>query len=406
MRAAVPPSSDAPLPPFCYDMTRLSRRVGQGAPTGIDRVDQTYFAWLLDSGAPLTGLVRTGVGYLLLDRQGMQAMRDRLLATPLTEDDTAQHGGPRKHALRQLRRHAIARAPRWGVARMLRKQLPQGVRYLNIGHSNLEEAVIGAIRKVPDGRAIAMIHDTIPLDQSETVTEKSRARFHRALTAALGCDLLLANSGQTRADILRFGGDRTPSTHVLFLGMEPRLVRATDPPPSDAPPTFVMLGTIEPRKNHALILDIWARFHATRASADIPHLVIIGGRGWRNEGVFETLDTAPFMGQCVHEVGRLDDASMSTTLSHANALLFPSIAEGYGLPPMEAASIGLPVISADLAPVREILGDYPVYADTNDMQQWINAIDNVVAAGRTSAWKQPPPLPTWESHFRQLRSLL
>ncbi len=188
--------------------------------------------------------------------------------------------------------------------------------------------------------------------------------------------------------------------------MEPRLVRATEPPPSDAPPTFVMLGTIEPRKNHALILDIWARFHATLASADIPHLIIIGGRGWRNEGVFETLDTAPFMGQSVHEVGRLDDASMSRTLSHANALLFPSIAEGYGLPPMEAASIGLAVISADLAPVREILGDYPVYADTNDMQQWINAIDNVVAAGRTSAWKQPPPLPTWESHFRQLRSLL
>ncbi len=411
MAAKPPPMPVAPLLPICLDLTRLARRVGHGPPTGIDRVDQAYFTEFLGSEAELFGLIRTKLGFLLLDRGGMEAACDALLVSVgdpegMNEGHAAKRRAVRKKVLRLLRSLAIARTPRWGVARMICQHLPANLRYLNLGHANLERSIVGAVRSLSGGRAIAMIHDTIPLDRPDTIVPKSAVGFRRTMGAALACDLLLANSDQTRADILRFGGKRTPPVEVLALGMTSRLRRTNDEPDPADPSIFVMLGTIEPRKNHALMLAVWQHFHDTRPPDDIPHLVIVGGRGWENKDVFETLDNAPFMGRTVHEAGRLDDTELSGILSRATALLFPSLAEGYGLPPMEAAAIGLPVISADLAPVRAILGDYPVYVDTGDMQQWTNAIDHMVATGRSSAWKQPPPLPTWESHFRQLRALL
>lgn len=402
-----PPKSRAATGPICLDLSRLVRRVGRGPATGIDRVDQAYFTHFLDSDAELYGLIRTRIGFLVLDRAGLSTVCDDLLSaqdhSETGAENVARH---RRLIMRRLRRRAIARTPRWGIARMIRRYLPDGVRYLNVAHANLEPRIIDAVRSLPGGRAIAMIHDTIPLDLPDTINPKSGVRFRRFLANAMTCDSLLANSEQTRADILRHASGTVPDIHVLPLGLTPRLQAARKEDADKHPATFVMLGTIEPRKNHALMLDVWQHFHDTRPPEAVPRLILIGGRGWQNAAVFHRLDTAPFMGTSVVEAGRVDDAALTQILSGATGLLFPSFAEGYGLPPMEAAAIGLPVICTDLAPVRAVLGDYPVYADADDMYQWITAIDDMAAAGRSSVWKQPPQLPTWDAHFDQLRALL
>jgi len=136
--------------------------------------------------------------------------------------------------------------------------------------------------------------------------------------------------------------------------------------------------------------------HATLPGAVIPRLVLAGARGWPNAEVFRRLDSLPFMGQTVLECPGLSDGAVAALMDRARALLFPSLAEGFGLPPAEALAAGLPVIAAPLAALRETLGDAPTYIPADDPESWLTAI---LAAAATPARRAPSPLPTWDSHF-------
>ncbi len=80
------------------------------------------------------------------------------------------------------------------------------------------------------------------------------------------------------------------------------------------------------------------------------------------------------MGRTVFELGALPDKEMKRQLAGATGLLFPSLAEGYGLPPFEATIFGVPSICAPLRTTEIHLGDMAIYADTDDMYQWFQAI--------------------------------
>ena len=176
-------------------------------------------------------------------------------------------------------------------------------------------------------------------------------------------------------------------------------------------PYFVVVGTIEPRKNHKLLLDIWERMHSKMDEHRIPELRIIGPRGWRNEEVFERLDNSPMMGRTVFELGALPDKEMKAHLAGATGLLFPSHAEGFGLPPFEATSLGVPSISAPLRSVELYLGDMPIYANPKDMYQWFQAIrelatEDPAAQSKRRAELMGYRLPTWEKHFERVFALI
>ena len=117
------------------------------------------------------------------------------------------------------------------------------------------------------------------------------------------------------------------------------------------------------------MLDLWD---------DIPdaHLLICGSRGWENHAVFDRLDTRP---PRVHELPGLDDGQVAALLQKSVGLLFPSFAEGYGLPPVEAAALGAPVLVNDLPIYREVLGDIPVYANVSDRYLWRKEINRMAA---------------------------
>ncbi len=88
----------------------------------------------------------------------------------------------------------------------------------------------------------------------------------------------------------------------------------------------------------------------------------------------------------------------------AAGLLFPSCAEGFGLPPAEAAAAGVPVICNELPVMREILGEYPIYASVTDSYSWIKTIWELAEAGRVAEGPNDRSrtrfeAPTWEAHF-------
>lgn len=173
-------------------------------------------------------------------------------------------------------------------------------------------------------------------------------------------------------------------------------------------PYFVCLSTIEPRKNHRLLLDIWAEFHDTLPEDKIPHLHIVGRRGWLNEDVFETLDTAAFMGKTAFEHGQVPDKQLGPLLKGARALLFPSFAEGFGYPLVEALQMQVPVICSDLPSFFEITSDAPLYISTENRRNWSEKILEVATSNLIfdDLAKNTPELPNWEAHFHKIDTIL
>lgn len=377
------------------DLTRLTSRAGRTL-TGVDRVERAYLCAFLNSDVPCFGLIRTRLGYVLLGRDGLACLRD-----------ASANGRLAENILPELRSRAISRVPKMFLGVALRQKLPRGLVYVNTGHSNLTARVLRAVRSA-GGRVAVLIHDTIPLDFPQYQAAGATDRFAGFLARACGqADLLIYNSCQTKQDVSRNFSGALPEGIVAHLGID-----FADPAPQELPqglppagPYFVTVGTIEPRKGHDLLLDLW---HALEADlgCDTPPLFICGGRGWNNQHVFDRLDAlgpdAP-----VKELSGLSDGAISELLRGATALLFPSHAEGFGLPPAEAARHITPIVCNDLPIYREFLGNIPVYAPSGDAKLWyqivMSAYRNAHSARNTQSseaklWKPP----TWEAHFEQV----
>jgi len=393
----------APVPARLLDLTRLIRRAGR-RPTGVDRVELAYLRHLSHESVPLFALVRTTLGYVLLGPKGVDQIAARLSGAadwgrPDLLARLSVRAEPLRRAESDLRRCALARSRPRGLARMLRRYLPNGFAYLNVGHSDLTAMTLRAVRQGGAGRIAVLIHDAIPLDypqyQRPGVAEEFAAKLQRVRAHA---DLVIYNSADTRARVehhMQAWGLLPPGV-VAHLGVEL-------PSPGDLPagvdparPYFVALGTIEPRKGHDVLLDLWEEM-----GAQAPALLICGARGWNNEAVFARLDALPPDGP-VRELSGLDDGQIAAVLAGATGLLFPSRAEGYGLPPMEAAALGVPVIATDLPAIREVLSNIPVYAKESDLYQWLSAIKSLETAHLAQheavrvADFTPP---SWEDHF-------
>ncbi|MDB5379719.1 MAG: glycosyltransferase family 1 protein, partial [Rubritepida sp.] len=172
---------------------------------------------------------------------------------------------------------------------------------------------------------------------------------------------------------------------------------------------FVMLGTIEPRKNHLLALQIWRDF-AIQGRTGAPRLLIIGRRGWENEQVFRLLDRGNF-GGLVEECGRLPDQEVAHLVQGATALLCPSFVEGFGLPLAEAMALGTPVIASNIPAAREVGGGVPDYLHPLDFLAWRRAIlemaeprsaRRAAQLTRLSQWTAP----SWGRHFSAVEHFL
>jgi glycosyltransferase involved in cell wall biosynthesis len=257
-----------------------------------------------------------------------------------------------------------------------------------------------------------MVHDLIPLTHAEYcrpgVDVTHRLRMHTALKHASG---LIMNS-QATLDSLADEAHRAnlplPPTVVARLasGVTPRPL-APRPLPE---PYFVMLGTIEPRKNHWFILHVWRRL-AEQLGAAAPKLVVIGRRGWECENVIDMLERCESLKSVVIEEAHCSDEQLHAYLQHAQALLFPSFVEGYGMPLAEALALKVPVLASDLDVFQEIADDIPDYLDPLDGPGWLARIQAYARANSPERDAQLTRIerfrePTWAEHFEHVDGFL
>lgn len=380
-------------PGYVIDVSRSLGRTLQGRlPTGVDRVVLEY---VRQFAAAARALVRVRGRWLVPGPEVSRTVFEFLL-------------DPRPD---------VARALRWRLALhyFFGRDVPgPGWVLLNLGHSGLQDAGYGEFVRAQGWRAVYFLHDLIPLAYPE-YCRPGEAALHRVRVRTMlrsGCGVLV-NSKVTGQELLAFARDEglePPMCEVAHLapGRLPEPV-AQRPLPG---PYFVMLGTIEPRKNHLLLLQIWREMVARwQGGGEVPRLVLVGQRGWECEQVLDMLDRCEALRGVVLERPGCGDAELAAWLAHSQALLFPSFAEGFGMPLVEALAMGVPVVASDLPAFREVAGDVPDYLHPLDGPGWMQAVLAYAQLGspvrqaqldRLARW-QPP---TWEAHFALVRRLL
>jgi glycosyltransferase involved in cell wall biosynthesis len=281
-----------------------------------------------------------------------------------------------------------------------------------VGHTGLNLPGLAEWVAAADIRPVLMLHDIIPITHPQHCREGEKARHEVRVQTLLRIAHAVLGNSQDTLDILAAHamatGQRLPDRRMAVWPGTPRLAL---PPGSRPPPgrDFIVLGTIEGRKNHMLLLRVWERLVAEWGEA-APRLVIIGRRGWACDDVLARLDAGGF-GSRVEETGPLDDRAIANRLAGACALLFPSFAEGYGLPLVEALDAGVPVIASTLNVFREIGQNVPDLLPPDDVDGWARTILAYAAPDSPARAAQMARLagfraPDWPGHFRTVDAFL
>jgi alpha-1,2-rhamnosyltransferase len=225
------------------------------------------------------------------------------------------------------------------------------------------------------GSVICGVHDLIPLLYPGTVSLGTTRAFRTWLSAILPyCDAVVTISRSVAEDFIKYVSEHqlacNPSLRVGWFHLGADFKADAEGPVSSqvlkvcgVTPFFLTIGTIEPRKNHGIALKAFELLWA--AGLDV-HYVIVGKIGWLSQSMRQRILEHREFGRRLFWLQSAGDRDLSYLYQHAAASIQPSIAEGFGLPIIEAARFGTRVIASDIRVFHEIAGDAATYFDPMD----------------------------------------
>jgi glycosyltransferase involved in cell wall biosynthesis len=257
---------------------------------------------------------------------------------------------------------------------------------------------VGFDHMLPDVELFhAMEHLLLPLRSAPTVLtvhdlifrhlpahHKPLNRWYLNLTMPLYCrraQHIIAVSEFTKRDLVSAYGPSLDKVTVVYEAAAPRF-RPQPPEILDAiriryglPPRYlIFVGTIEPRKNLTCLLKAFEVVYAERLTDG---LVIVGRRGWLYGDFFSALERSPARDAVVLP-GYVADQHLPAMYAGAQALVFPSLYEGFGLPVLEAMACGIPALASSASSIPEVGGEAALYFDPTDTGEMIGAVRRVL----------------------------
>lgn len=410
-----------------YDCTRLLSRFASDTPTGIDRVDIWHLKHLSDASASrrAVGVFQCAGSLILMKDPDVALLRESLWQVWI---DGIAHTSRQKAMLSDLYRRTLggkfqiinskskSSRPLLDPALINERMRERRRRafYFNTSHHGTSNvAMFVSLRSMADIEPVFFVHDLIPCDFPEFVREgDDKAHAERIAAMATTASLLVVNSNYTAQRLSSFISRSElplPPVIVNYIGVESRFLRDSGLAPSVSREPdrsyFVSIGTIEPRKNHLLLLNIWRRL--ALEGGEIPELILIGKRGWNNQSTFELLDRCPSIRAHVKEYSGLSDEAMHRLLCGSRALLFPSAAEGWGMPLAEALASGVPAVVSDLEVFRECSQGLALFVDSLDGAGWLQNIRELAKPDSSlgNQLREQSRLympPRWKDHFVRL----
>ena len=241
--------------------------------------------------------------------------------------------------------------------------------------------VLPSLRRTP---SVFTVHDLAFLAHPETHLRANRAYLATMMPRYVAAaTMVIADSESTRRDLLARYGVPPDNVRVVPLGVEP--IFAPVPPTEARPvvaerygftaPYLLFVGTLEPRKN---LRGLVAAYRALlQRRADLPTLAIAGGEGWWYDDLYRLIKREGLAGR-VRFLGRVPDADLPALYSGSAVFAYPSLYEGFGLPPLEALACGTPVVCSNRSSLPEVVGDAALLVEPTDVGALAGALERLL----------------------------
>ena len=256
--------------------------------------------------------------------------------------------------------------------------------------------------------SVATVHDLTPLLFPEWHSLRNRLGFAPFIAASVrAARRIAAVSEHSRRDLVARFPCADAKTTVVHNGVDVAAPRTNGPPPNEGRPYVLSLGTLEPRKNLERLVEamesIWDR------RPGFPDLVLAGAEGWGLRGFGERLRASRHASR-IRPAGYLGGGERSRWMAGARVFAYPSLYEGFGLPPLEAMALGTPVVASSASSLPEVVGDAGLLPDPRDVGAIARALERAEddEAFRRAASARGPARAaafTWASAARKMRTL-
>jgi glycosyltransferase involved in cell wall biosynthesis len=249
---------------------------------------------------------------------------------------------------------------------------------------------------------VVTVHDTVPFTHPETLTRRGAAWHQTMIRRAMKHATAVVVPTAAVASELSVHAPGSARVHVVGHGVPAAVTQLPEHADEIAsrlklPDSYVLaVGTVEPRKGLDVLIEAMAR----PAAPDLP-VVIAGPRGWGDLDLVRVAAEAGLPSGRLRLLGRITDAELAVVLNRATVLAAPSMAEGFGLPVLEAMAAGVPVVHSDAPALVEVAGGTGVVARRNDPAALADALRSVVSfpqhtAGLVEAAKARASQFTWQ----------
>lgn len=235
------------------------------------------------------------------------------------------------------------------------------------------------------GRIVTMVYDMVYKAYPETMNQKTRYMLNLSMVRSCRrADVIITISEFSKAEIIKYLGVSPQKIVVMPCGVDFMKFRP-DYDITEITKTkskygitneyFLYLGTLEPRKNIERLIEAYGLLKKRLVS--IPRLVIAGKKGWLYDTIFKRVNMLN-LGNDVIFTGYVDENDAPILMKGATAFIFPSLYEGFGLPPLEAMACGAPVITSNAASLPEVVGDAGLLIDPYSVESISHAMESLL----------------------------
>jgi len=223
------------------------------------------------------------------------------------------------------------------------------------------------------GKTVVTVHDMVIKAYPETVRARTKYFLYTGLEKSMKrADVIVTDSYFSKSEIEKYYPKYANKVKVVPCGVDlERFHPIDDISEIDRVKKslniigdyFLYIGTIEPRKNLSRLIEGYSIF--AKKYPECPNLVLAGGKGWLNDEIYDSIEKLGLKDKAMF-TEYVPSGDMCGLINGAMGFLFPSIYEGFGMPPLEAMACGVPVLTSNEASLPEVVGDCAVMVDAYD----------------------------------------